>query len=373
MNIQPFDLSVINEYKMFYMLKKFKTPIDDIELRFESFENYEVFEDCKLFEMNNNYILIAFNQTDLHMGKHNLVATDGIVTEVINLQNFERIYDHYDLGLENFGKGVFSFAESLPIINEQENWRCAFNVYGPRKYLGPNEEFTPIVDGASELVVYEPILSFNGFGYLLYIHRTNDDDIREKVINNDELPTSGVTLGELLKVLSEWSIVSKAPFNNSQKIATDAEKFLTAFDFDHSLVNYQSDMQIAEYIKGNNNARVRPSGVKDTSNDIKIFIKHNIGYTTLACIVALYPDCWDISEIISSEEDKLKTAVEKAVDRHIPGNTSLGIDDLEDIISHIPDSQFYDIAVKSCRQIFRVLEIKRELLNYLKTNPTPNF
>lgn len=309
MNIEPFSLDVVNKYNMFFMLQKLNAT-STIDLYYQEVNNNVPFEDCALFEMLNGQVLVAFPEYFTHISKHNLIATDGVVTEIVSLQIFERIYKYYKHGVDSVDAGGFTFMNSAPVPSFENQWRCDAGLYGVELFADPLGDSTIAVpDVADALLVYEPILSINGVAHLVYIERENKNN-KTELMNNSITPFATYSLGEALKLVLEWAQVSQAPFSNTEPVAVKAFEFTQQLGIEQTLVSNQPDMQIFEYLKGNPTARVRPENVQPLSQATDAFIKKNVAHSCLSSLLAIYPDVANIAEIKQAEQQKLSKDIE---------------------------------------------------------------
>jgi len=349
MNIKKFDINVVKEYNMFFMLQKLDASSDKIELYYQEVNNDVLFEDCSLFEMENGKVLVAFPEYFTHISKHNLVATDGVVSEIVSLQIFERIYRYYKNGVNSSDAGAFTFMNSAPVPSFDNQWRCDAGLYGVELFVDPlGDSQTKIPDSADALIVFETVLSINGVAHLVYIERENKDNKRE-LINNSITPFVTQSLGEMFKLVLEWAQMADEPFNSTENVAVKAFDFSKKLGLNESLVSNQPDMQIFEYVKGNLNARLRPEGVQPLLLDADTFLRKNMAHSCLSSIVALYPGCASMLEVKQAEQQKLLSDVENlemmALQLNEPNNK---------------DMAFY---LKSRMELFM---IKQELLEVTK-------
>jgi hypothetical protein len=309
MNIQPFNLDVVNKYNMFFMLQKLNAT-STIDLYYQEVNNNVPFEDCALFEMLNGQVLVAFPEYFTHISKHNLIATDGVVTEIVSLQIFERIYKYYEHGIGEIDAGGFTFMNSAPVPSFENQWRCDAGLYGVELFADPLGDSTVVVpDVADALLVYEPILSINGVAHLVYIERENKNN-KTELMNNSITPFATYSLGEALKLILEWAQVSQPPFSNTEPVAAKAFEFAQQLGIEQTIVSNQPDMQIFEYLKGNPTARVRPENVQPISPATDTFIKKNVAHSCLYSLVAIYPDAANITEVKQAEQQKLSKDLE---------------------------------------------------------------
>ena len=347
MNIEPFNLDIINKYNMFFMLQKLDAT-STINLYYQEVNNNIPFEDCALFEMENGQVLVAFPEYFTHISKHNLVATDGVVSEIVSLQIFERIYKHYKHGVEDTNTGGFIFMNSAPVPSFDNQWRCDAGLYGVELFADPLGDSTIAVpEAADALLVYEPILSINGVGHLVYIERENKNN-KTQLMNNSITPFATYSLGEALKLILEWAQVSQEPFNNTEPVAEKAFEFTQKLGIEETLVSNQPDMQIFEYLKGNPTARVRPENVQPLPLATDAFIKKNVAHSCLASLISIYPDAANITDVKQVEQQKL----------------SKNIEDLQSMSAFLDEPNNKDKAfyLKSRTELFT---IKQEILQSL--------
>ena len=347
MNIEPFNLDVINKYNMFFMLQKLNAT-STINLYYQEVNNDVPFEDCALFEMTNGQVLVAFPEYFTHISKHNLVATDGVVSEIVSLQIFERIYKYYKHGIDSIDAGGFTFMNSAPVPSFDNQWRCDAGLYGVELFADPLGDSTIAVpDAADALIVYEPILSINGVAHLVYIERQNKNN-KTELMNNSSTPFATYSLGEALKLILEWAQVSEQPFNNTESVATKAFEFTQRLNIGQTLVSNQPDMQIFEYLKGNPTARVRPENVQPLLPVTEVFIKKNMAHSCLSSLIAVYPDAANITAVKQAEQQKLLRDVD---------NLNLSASLLND-----PNNKDVSFYLKSRAELFT---IKEEILESL--------
>jgi hypothetical protein len=293
--------------------------------------------------MTNGQVLVAFPEYFTHISKHNIVATDGVVSEIVSLQIFERIHQYYKHGVDSIDAGGFTFMNSAPVPSFDNQWRCDAGLYGVELFADPLGDSTIAVpDAADALLVYEPILSINGVAHLVYIERQNKNN-KTELMNNSSTPFATYSLGEALKLILEWAQVSQAPFSNTESVALKAFEFAQQLGIEETLVSNQPDMQIFEYLKGNPTARVRPENVQPLSPDTEVFIKKNMAYSCLSALLSLYPDSCNLNEIVAIEQVKLNKEIEN----------------LAHMTNALPDNSDATYFIQSRTQLFNK---KKELL-----------
>jgi hypothetical protein len=115
----------------------------------------------------------------------------------------------------------------------------------------------------------------------------------------------------MFKVLHEWATVADAPFNNTDPISSDARGFLNAIGFDESLIAGQVDMQIASYLKGKTNARLRPTGVLPASPELLHFVRQRMSFSSLSALSLVHPGLVDTAQVLREEQRQLYIGIHK--------------------------------------------------------------
>jgi len=301
--INNFTLDVINDYKLFYMLKKIKASDGPVSIYHKMTNEDEEIDSYDLFEMNNGYVLVAFkNSFDITL-KRSLRAEGSGIVENINTSIFETFWNIYEIGVEPTERGTFTFMDSIPIINDkQSDWRCDNDKYGAWAFPTPDQGSMIIYDSLDDIEISEYIMSVHGVGYIMYNKRKTKYEKRDQFLTDAYTQLNTYSIAELFKVIQEWSDVSEEPFSNEEKVATSAKQFLEQIGFDRLYVSNQPDMQIFEFLKGNTSARLRPENVEPMSDDLKIFVKENSSYLSLSALLSLFPDAWDFQEVLEIEK-----------------------------------------------------------------------
>lgn len=304
MIIKPFSLDDLKTYRLYYVLDHITDTTVNLYRRTPAGD--ELFEDADILIMQNNKLVVALKHPFKYSQNHCLIAKTAGAEEIVNLICWERFLDFYDTPIDNTENGIFVFCDSVAIGNPGLEWRCDNTLYGAKSYLTNLGE---AVSSLSRIIAYENILSVHGVGYLTYVHLSNDEAPRELYKNNAEYPCAGFTLSEVFKVMQEWAETTKEPFNNTDEIALNARDFLEVFGFDPSLVDNQVDMQVANYIRGSTNARVRPSGVVANKPELIDFVKKNMACSSLSELCVQYPGMWDTNEVLRVEQEFLDEGI----------------------------------------------------------------
>lgn len=372
MEIEKFTPEAVRNYKMFYILQHLNSDIDDFMLYSQEVGATAAFYDFDLFEMNDKKILVAFPDPFKYSNKYNLVATDGLVSEIVPMQPFERIWEYYDKPSNNT-EGFFVFMNSIPMALDGLDWRCDNAKYGPLGYNVGADMAEPMLKTLDQIIVYEPIMSINSVGHLVYAHVNIPEEIEEYFINGNPIPFYGRTLSEVFKQLVEWSAVTESPFNNAEEMALDSKNFLNQIYFDNSCVSNQVDMQIFEYLKGNTNARQRPNDIQPNTDELKIFIKKNSSYGTLSALLSLHPTAWDARSIIEQDRSRIEKDLQDFVAPFVPESMDKSISNSDNLLAYILSNSSLDGLKVFAKIKINFIKKQAELLDILELSIIPNF
>jgi hypothetical protein len=343
METKFYNINNLSNTKLFYMLDSITD--DSVKLFRRTPAGDEEFNEYELRRMPDGRLLIGFYSYWRNRTIHSLVAKCGSQEEFVNVQPFERIVPYWNTGISFDDKGVFCFLDSQPIHDPRDEWRCDTTSYGPIKYLGKNEQPRLVLYELSQIKIYEPIISIGGIGNIVYLHLNDDENIRDNIVNTEEIPAFTVTLSEMFRLLTEWATLAEAPFNSTDPIVLDAKEFLNQVGFDGSLVADQTNMQVAQYFLGNTDARRRPADVVDNNQGLLRFVKSKMAHMSLANLLSCYPE-YEISdaEIQFDIDSADQEFVHNLGIAKIEGDFSL--DNYKDALDLIPDNranekQFY--------------------------------
>jgi hypothetical protein len=252
--------------------------------------------------MPNGKILIAWKFPLNIAPMHNLSVISGATVENVNLAPLERVIDIYDRAVDA-QVGVFTFTNSDMILAPNLDWRCDNGKFGPRSFHP-----VTIIDDLPQIVMYEPVLSVNGVGHIIYIEGVGKQTLANHHINEDSHPVTGRTLWESLKLIREWAIVNEDPFNNTEAVAHKASQFIKELqlsDTEIAVIDQQIPMQIANYLTGSTNARQRPDGVLPITDDVKDLLFSRLASCSVAALEYLNPGMWDLQELLQAEQEQL--------------------------------------------------------------------
>lgn len=298
MQVQEFNLNILKTNQCFYLLQNISN-VNEIEILHNTPSGLVDFDYISLFSMPNGKIIAAW-QNSLYLAPYyNLVARSGSITEIIPTSTVERVIELYDRQTTS-NLGVFSFANSVVVLEPNIDWRCDSGKFGPSAF----QQNMRLVENLSDIVIYEPIFSVNGSAHIVYLQTKTNGHLADENLNNAEKPLIGRSFWECLKVVREWSIVNAEPFNNSETIADKAGQFMAQLNFSEqelSHIDSQVPMQIAKYLMGDENARQRPLDLLEINTDIRNLLFRRLASGTVSLLETLNPGMWNIEELIETE------------------------------------------------------------------------
>lgn len=301
--VQPFSIEVIKTHKCFYLLR-YITNATELQILHNTPAGHVPTDVADAFSMPNGVIIVAWKAPLNIAPMHNLVAVYGQTTENINLMPLERVIDIYDRPVDA-QTGTFTFTNSDMILAPNLDWRCDNGKFGPRSFHP-----TTIIDSLPQIVMYEPMLSVNGVGHVIYIEGIGKETLADHHLNNDEYPVTGRTFWETLKLIREWAIVNLPPFNNTDAVSLKARLFLKELqltDAELAVIDSQIPMQIANYLSGSTNARQRPGGVLPITDDVKNIMFSRLASGSVSALEYMNPGMWNIEELVHVERTQLDT------------------------------------------------------------------
>ena len=338
METTTYNINNLQNRKLFYMLDNITD--DSLQLFRRTPAGDEEFTQYSLHRMDDGKLLIAFYDYWSIHAIHSLVAKCEDTEELVNTQPFERIMPYWNPGLDYADRGGFFFLNSKPIYTDINDWRCDNTFYGPERYIAPGEQPFFSEFKLEDIIVYEPIINMNGTATLCFLHFKNDEFMRDYVVNADVIPSCGVTLSEMFRLLTEWAALAEAPFNSTEPIVLDAKAFLNQIGFDSFLVNDQTNMQVAQFFLGNTDARRRPTDVVDTNQGLLNFVKCKMAHMSLASLLSCYPEYGNLDAAIQFDiESADKQFVDYLGGMQIQGPFTL--DNWEDALEFLPEHLVY--------------------------------
>lgn len=305
MRVVDFNVEALHRHQMWYVLTE--AYEDEFELGRPTPTGIAPYTKASAYRMFNQRVLLGFDDLlDAH-SQNGLVAISNGVTEYVSTQPYERIVRLCNIAPPNDDLGVFGFADSVPIVQENTDWRCDNGRYGPRAYQDMNGIAVNVASEKSVVLEYETIISVPGVAHIVYIRSTNYRNERDTFLNNATTQTVTATLPEMFVLLNEWSKVSQYPFENAEDIAQDANQFLNLIKFDEDYISDYPPMQIAKFIMGDTNARLRPINPLPINQELELFIRNRSAHLSLASLLSTNYGVWDLSDIAELEESSIKS------------------------------------------------------------------
>jgi hypothetical protein len=300
--VRPFTIEDVKTHRGFYLLRHI-ADVSELQIVHNTPAGPVEVDVVDAFSMPNGAIVVAWKSALSLSPMHNLTAIHGQVTENVNILPVERVIDIYDRPVDaQFG--VFTFTNSDMILAPNIDWRCDNGKFGPRSFHP-----VTIIDDLPQIVVYEPILSINGVGHVIYIEGVGKQTLANYHINEDSHPVTGRTLWETLKLIREWAIVNQEPFNNTEAVAYKAFQFIKELKFtddELSVIDQQIPMQIANYLTGNSDARRRPDGILPITDQIKNILFSRLSSGSVSALEYMNPGMWDLEELLIAENNQLQ-------------------------------------------------------------------
>lgn len=303
MRIQPFDTSALEQNSLWFLLKN--NYSEEITVVRPTAAGPEPYVDCNAYRMRDGSVLLGFPNAFKTVFAQGLAVIGDGTTEYVTTQAYERVEHLLTIAPPNDNLGTFVFTDSQPVPSTLD-WRCDVAYYGPMPFPDFNGERINPTEDKSVLVVFEPIISVSGLAHLVYLRRDNFEEGRNNYLNNSLTPFTTATMGECFKLIHEWSLVAQEPFNNTEDVAQSARQFCQIVGITDELVAPYPDMQIANFLSGAENARVRPESIVAPTNELISFVRERMSSLSLSRIISHHPDAWDIAEVASKEQDSIE-------------------------------------------------------------------
>lgn len=294
-NINEIDLTKYCYYAFTDFINDFEIEFITPQGRIKLDSGYE------LFSINNGTI-IAF-ETFATYGFHDCYLKQGSIEKHLDLVVYEDCVDAFDnKNLDKYNFYVFLKSSAIPInygqvINKFEFTRCDTEKYGgmafeqaPNPYL-----YTKVFN----------IINITGIGHIARIE-TSNSEIQNPY--HHSLYSGTRTLSGMLKLIYEWAEVTKPPFNNNEEIAIHAKNFIENLDIYGStlqeILAFQSDLQLAKYIKGVSFSPYELFEKFDEPDSLKNFVFNKCRYKSLSSLMNSNPNNPQIPlEILEQEKN----------------------------------------------------------------------
>jgi len=160
--------------------------------------------------------------------------------------------------------GCFMMTAARLINNSEAADRCDFNNWGP---IAPQNNETDLnksmgtvfFSSVEEIDKFEILYSLPPYGYIIYL-KLKDDEVNQQ-IKSQALPFGANSFGELIRLMIEWSVVAKEPFNNMDKCSEISTALLEDMNMPDELIQHILDayppMQISKYLMGSTDAQLQ--------------------------------------------------------------------------------------------------------------------
>jgi hypothetical protein len=172
--------------------------------------------------------------------------------------------------------GLFAIVGAKLINDSEAADRCDFNNWGPIAPRNNEDDLnkslgTVLFSSLDEIDKFEILYALPPHGYIIYL-KLKDDETNKK-IKSQELPFAANSFAELIRLMVEWSVVAKEPFNNTDKCGEISTALLDDMNMSNELVNHILDtyppMQISKYLMGDENARLQNENTFDIDTMLK--------------------------------------------------------------------------------------------------------
>lgn len=303
MTPQPFTLDVLATHKCFYLLDLIPGRAEDVDITIVTPAGEEEVDFVDLFTMDDGRIIAAWRHPMQKLPNHNLIARCGETWQILNLNNVERVLPHFDRPV-SATNGAFLFTDSAPLPNG--DWRCDRGMYGPIPFVV--EKLPRVFNEASELIVFEHLLTVNGIGSIIYIESRNETPRGTYLIGNSVAPATTRTFQEMVRLVWEWAQLSDPPFSSTDRTAVQAKKFIDAMQLSTSEIAHIANlpsMQITRFLEGAEDARKRPDNPSDMTPMIESMLFNRMAASSLSFIVKRNPTLWNLQEVLTEEQNQL--------------------------------------------------------------------
>lgn len=307
--VQPFNIDILSTYRSFFLLEHLPKNTAEVDIWIQTPIGYESVDFVDVFSMQDGSLLAAWKHPLQKLGLQNLVVFADGVTQILNLYPVERIIDVYDRPV-NSSSGTFNFTQSRVI--DGADWRCDNGYYGAGPFAG--ELTAPVISSLDEIVAYESFMSVAGIGHIIYIESSGKQELAVEKLNNSVIPITGRTFQEVLRLIYEWSVLAREPFNSTDDAAVTAKNYMEAFRFtdeEIDLIKELPPMQISNFLAGSTEARVRPDNIPNLSEGIANILFKRMASSSLSFIVSRNPEIWDLQQIVTREQAELNYGISR--------------------------------------------------------------
>lgn len=356
--VQEFTTEVLLSHKAFFVLDKLPKNASEVDIWIQTPTGLESVDFVDIYRIHDGTLIAAWKHPFQKLSLHNLTAfCDGNI-QILNLYPLERIIDIYDRPVDA-EYGTFIFTKSEPI--DGGDWRCDKGMYGSRPFSA--ETVSRVITEIGQVVYYEPFLSINNVGHLIYIESNGKTELANEKLNNSIVPTTGRTLQEVLRLVYEWSILGNEPFNSTDEAAVCAKDFLSLLKFSDSeisLLESLMPMQVSKFLSGSETARVRPDNISELSDAVKDVLFKRMASSSLCALLQIH-DIADTYGLLELERQELDAGIGRFKEHYeIPEDWSML--EWERIIEHCVENYHSTIGPYVHNQL-RLFKNKQLLLD----------
>lgn len=361
--VQPFTTDILLTHKMFFILDQLPKNAQEVDIWIQTPDGLESVDFVNVYTLHDGTLLAAWKHPFQKLSLQNLTAFCDGVTQILNLYPIERIIDIYDRP-KDAEFGTFIFTKSSPI--DSGDWRCDRGMYGPRPF--ESESVSRVITEIGQVVYFEPFLSINNVGHLIYIESNGKTDLANEKLNNSIVPTTGRTLQEVLRLTYEWSVLAKDPFNSNDEAAVCAKDFLSLLklsDSEIALLESLAPMQVAQFLSGSETARIRPDNIPELTYEIKEIIFKRMGSSSLCALLQIH-EMDDTYNLLELERQELEAGILRFREHYqIPEDWSML--EWERIVAYCVENYHATIGPYVHNQL-RFFNNKKSILNKVQNN-----
>lgn len=304
--VQPFTTDVLLTHKMFFILDKLPKNGREVDMWVQTPVGLDSVDFVDVYSLHDGTLLAAWKHPFQKLPLQNLVAFCDGNTQIVNLYPLERIIEIYDRPI-NAELGTFTFTKSAPIADA--DWRCDRGMYGPRPFEA--EQVSRVITELGQVVFFEPFLSVNSVGHLIYLESNSKSELANEKLNNSVVPMTGRTLQEVIRLIYEWSVLADAPFDSEDDAAVVARDFLSLLYFTQSElddIEALTPMQVSQFLSGSESARVRPDNIQELNNAVKTMVFKRMGSSSLSALLQIH-GIEDTYNLLELEKEELSAGI----------------------------------------------------------------
>lgn len=347
----PFDLTVLETHKMFYVLQHIDFDANEYTITAESPSGRQPVDFVDLFRTADGRLIAAWKHPFQNLPVHQVWVHDGATEENVNLTALERVIDIYDRPTDATA-GIFIFADSKMLAGPSGEWRCDTGKYTASQFI----DMDAVFGSNNDFKFVEFVLSVNTVGYVLYIESHTHAELGDPYCNAAITPAATRTFQELVKLIDEWSAVARPPFDNTEAIAVKADRFMTAMRWtptEFDAIQSQPSMQISRFLAGDLDARRRPASPAELSPIMRRALFSRMAASSFSALSLLHDGLGDSKGLLDAETVALQNGLNRfyshyQIDSHIP------LSDTDAIVSAaLAAEPYYEAYVRNQLRNFR--------------------